>query len=172
MSNQYIATPLSRNKIRNITYQLRKIVGLENELYLPVLPLIEIVLPKSIEGFDYQIVENHELPSQYALAIPEENQLLIREDVYERAYTGVARDRFTIAHEIGHLILHTDNRITLARNSSGGIKPYENPEWQANTFAGELLVPAHLTTELDLFEITQKCGVSTDVASIQMKHRK
>ena len=41
----------------------------------------------------------------------------IREDVYERAIQGVPRDIFTIAHEIGHAILHDDiQEIALARN--------------------------------------------------------
>ena len=53
--------------------------------------------------------------------------------MYKRQIQGVPRDIFTIAHEIGHAILHDDiEEIALARNDEE-IKPFENPEWQANT---------------------------------------
>lgn len=45
------------------------------------------------------------------------------------------RDRFTIAHELGHIVLHT------ARNTA-------DPEAEANLFAGELLLPRSRATEI------------------------
>ena len=35
-----------------------------------------------------------------------ENCIKIREDVYERAIKGYGRDRFTLAHELGHFLMH------------------------------------------------------------------
>lgn len=74
---------------------------------------------------------------------------IIVEDVNEiyiliSNYTSVVRDRFTIAHEIGHYVLHCPN----ARD---GVKYIDNRfgtgrvETEANWFAAGLLVP---TTEL------------------------
>lgn len=45
------------------------------------------------------------------------------------------RDRFTIAHELGHIVLHT------ARQA-------EDPEGEANLFAGELLLPRARAMEI------------------------
>ena len=94
----------------------------------------------------------------------------IREDVYERATMGVPRDIFTIAHEIGHALLHDDiEEIALARNDEN-IKAYENPEWQANTFAGELIAPSDTVKGLSVEEIASIYNCSLQVAEIQLNH--
>ncbi len=60
---------------------------------------------------------------------------------------GKARQRFTIAHELGHLALHAAERIHVDRSavvflrspkSSNGVDP---SEVEANLFAAELLMP-------------------------------
>jgi len=104
----------------------------------------------------------------YAETIPEQGLLRISETTYNGACDGTPRDRFTIAHEIGHLLLHTPNRVIFTR-SDNEIKPYENPEWQANTFAGELLVSTDFIHGLSVDDIAKKYQVSVDVASIQRK---
>jgi Zn-dependent peptidase ImmA (M78 family) len=54
------------------------------------------------------------------------------------AYTGARRDRFTIAHELGHYVIHSDygkKRLKAARVGSNRC------EWEANWFAAALLMP-------------------------------
>lgn len=172
MGTKFVAEPLSRGKIRKFTLELRKLLKLENEIYFPVIPFLEVILPTVDSNFEFHIVPGEELPNKYAVAYPEENLIKIREDVYERAINGVPRDRFTIAHEIGHLILHTDNRIALAREIGiEQIPSFRDPEWQANTFAGEILVPFDLTKDMSSEEIQTNCGVSKSVAKIQIEKR-
>lgn len=53
-------------------------------------------------------------------------------------FAGNRRNRFTIAHELGHYFLHSKGgkaRIRVARAGSGRI------EWEANWFAGAFLLP-------------------------------
>lgn len=69
--------------------------------------------------------------AKHGETIPSENRIRIREDVYERACNGYGRDRLTMAHELGHLLLHRVETITLARED-GDISPYKDPEWQTN----------------------------------------
>lgn len=45
------------------------------------------------------------------------------------------RDRFTLSHELGHLVLHSHRRAA-------------DPEDEANRFAGEFLMPAHQAREI------------------------
>lgn len=55
------------------------------------------------------------------------------------AFAGNLRNRFTIAHELGHYFLHSHGgrkRIRVARAGSGKL------EWEANWFAGAFLLPA------------------------------
>jgi len=59
-------------------------------------------------------------------------------DILLAQYTSPIRDRFTLAHEIGHYYLHSnqgDNPIVATRKGSTRI------EWEANWFAAELLMP-------------------------------
>lgn len=61
------------------------------------------------------------------------------------------RQRFTIAHEIGHLVLHkgaifVDKTVRLNRNSLSSMA-IDSKEIEANQFAAELLMPAELVTE-------------------------
>lgn len=103
--------------------------------------------------------------------------MYIREDVYENANNGQGRDRFTIAHELGHLILQ-HNHILARTSSLMTHKPYEDSEWQADNFAAEFLMPygfvknCHNFVKTDdaLMEISyiaETCKVSFDAASIR-----
>ncbi len=88
----------------------------------------------------------------------------IREDVYNGTVEGNPRDRFTLCHELGHYFLHQPEFISYAR---GEIPKYCQPEWQANTFAAELMAPYHLTKSMSAEEIAKKCGMSKSAADIQ-----
>jgi hypothetical protein len=167
----YTATPYSRKKIRELTNLIRSIFGLVETKFFPIVQLLEVGLPQIFEDFNLEIVSNNELPNQYGVTYPAEHLIRLREDVYERAISGVPRDRFTIAHEIGHFIMHRPAYIALARNEGvEDIPAYKNPEWQANTFAAELLAPPHIIKGLSAAEVALMCGVSKDVASIQLKN--
>ncbi|MBL9143133.1 MAG: ImmA/IrrE family metallo-endopeptidase [Verrucomicrobiaceae bacterium] len=53
-------------------------------------------------------------------------------------FAGKLRNRFTIAHELGHYFLHSDGgqkRMVVNRAGSGRL------EWEANWFAGAFLLP-------------------------------
>lgn len=121
--------------------------------------------------FEYEIVEDHELYNKYAETDILNKIIKIRESVYLGASKGNVRDRFTIAHELGHFILHSIGGFSLARHIEK-IEVYENPEWQANTFAGEFLVPTSFIKDLSEEEIANRYGVSKTVAKIQLKESK
>jgi Zn-dependent peptidase ImmA (M78 family) len=69
------------------------------------------------------------------------------------------RMRFSFAHELGHFFLHRDLYIKFGISSPEGWKDfilnvpeneYKSFEWQANEFAGRLLVPyPELKTEVE-----------------------
>jgi hypothetical protein len=89
-------------------------------------------------------------------------------------YTSQNRDRFTVAHELGHYFMHyiSDNRRTkVFRRTSyaqGGLK-----EWQANMFAGALLMPQdkfvekYLKYEGNIEKLSQDFHVSIDAARVR-----
>jgi len=63
--------------------------------------------------------------------------------------TSSRRDRFTIAHELGHLILHLreihkdapDAIMRATRSIDDTDEDQQRAEWEANWFAAELLMP-------------------------------
>lgn len=155
-------SPMSRRNLREFAYQFRKICGLEDELYFPIVHFIELILPKL--GFDYEIVPVKEMGNAYGVTHTGMRVMKIREDVYDRAVQGYQRDRFTLCHELGHFLLHTPERVSFAR---GNVPAYMSPEWQANVFAGELMAPYNLVCNMTPEEIADKCGMSMTAAQIQ-----
>lgn len=96
------------------------------------------------------------------------------------------RQRFTIAHEIGHLLLHHDEQLHVDSSFPIGFRTVassraEDPkEIEANQFAAELLMPSALLTEdlkgrgLDLEDdstarmLAQRYGVSVHAMTIRL----
>ena len=162
-----IAQPLSRRDIRIITNRIKELVGLSGQFYFPIVHFIEHIMPQIYDDFCCEIVSISEMSGRYAEALPQLNLMRIREDVYENALADIGRDRFTLAHEVGHFILHGEGRVALARASDENIPAYRKPEWQANTFAGELLIPIHLIRGKSETAIADLCKVSLQAAEIQ-----
>lgn len=84
--------------------------------------------------------------------------------IYVNANDCQHKQRFAIAHEIGHLIMHPlqiQLRDTFSKNN------YK--EYQANKFAIELLIPAPMLTAYipgrDLIDLTKLFDVSSSIMS-------
>lgn len=156
--------PMSKNSIRLFAKRFREIFGLENVLYFPIVQFIEWCLPQL--DLNYEIVPITEMGGAYGVTHTGKNVMKIREDVYIGAISGNPRDRFTLCHELGHYLLHTPDRVSFAR---GDVPAYMDPEWQANTFAAEIMAPYHLISKMSVEEIADKCGMSMTAAQIQYK---
>lgn len=93
------------------------------------------------------------------------------------SHTSLVRDRFTIAHELGHYYLHyllarqrgwfTDEKVVALRRGSNRI------EWEANWFAAGFLMPAddyeaiHAEARCDLYRVAQEFDVSIRAAEVR-----
>ena len=110
----------------------------------------------------------------------------------DRAVIGVDKDqaptrqRFTIAHEIGHLFLHEHDQVHVDRGfrvrlrSGVSSEGTDRDEMEANRFAAELLMPTQLlradvqTWEFDLVNdkglksLARRYGVSTQALAIRL----
>lgn len=98
-----------------------------------------------------------------------------------------ARQRFTMAHELGHYLLgegdslHVDRRFELRLRSSLSSQGVDPDEIEANLFAAELLMPDHLlkrdlescepfdiSDESDVRKLAKKYGVSPQSMMIRI----
>ncbi|WP_370461813.1 ImmA/IrrE family metallo-endopeptidase [Rahnella sp. RcJ3] len=171
MSGQDYRVPIqSRKNIRDLTRSLRSIAGIRS-IHFPIMKFMEMVLPLSMPNFELHIEEVGRMPGTHGITYPGEHLIILREDVYEGAIAGNGRDRMTVAHELGHLLLHKN--IAFARSQPElKIKPFESSEWQAKCFAGELMVPATHAASLKIMsalELSEACGISVEAAGYQLK---
>lgn len=169
--SDYIVEAKSREDLRNLARQFRKILQLDNVLYFPIVELLD-VMSEIFNGFSYEIVEDDTFADNiHADTDIKTGHIRIKESVYERACKGEGRDRMTIAHEIGHYFTICVCGFKLTRNFNyTKTNAFCDPEWQAKCFAGELMVAAHLVQDMNEYEIAECCGVSYDAARVQYKH--
>ena len=165
---EFIAEPTSRLELREIANEVRSVFDSQSNLYFDVLRLLELLCSDS-SCANYEIVPDDTFPSHiHGDTDIIKKEIRIKESVYDGAVSGNGRDRMTVAHEIGHLLLLGIFGIKLQRNLKKDKVPlYRSPEWQAKCFAAELLIPADLTKDMTPEEIAQKCGVSKAAANYQ-----
>lgn len=166
---EYKVEPKSRADLRRLANLLRKYLGLENELYFPIVEILDLFVI-IFDHFSYEIVEDSELPEDvHADTNVRTGHIRIKQTVYDRACAGEGRDRMTIAHEIGHYFTLCFCGFQLQRNfdSAAEVPSYMDPEWQAKCFAGELMIPAHLVGNMSPDQISASCGVSEAAARFQ-----
>ncbi|WP_157669316.1 ImmA/IrrE family metallo-endopeptidase [Chitinibacter sp. GC72] len=156
----------SCDSIASIVEALRTGCKVNGVIKFPIVEALELLVA---EGF--QVLPIDEMGENEGLTYPDSGVVCIREDVYEKAVDGDPRARFTLAHELGHLVLHKN--IGLARSNSNLVmKIYENSEWQADEFAGQLLAPDHIIAKMKTAaEIAAKCGISLSSAMIRQKKK-
>ena len=84
--------------------------------------------------------------------------------------TSVRRQRFTLAHEVGHVLLGHVGRYKLVNREPA---PGDNPiEQAANVFASRLLAPACVLWALDVHtpeEIAELCNISRTAAEFRAR---
>lgn len=159
---------MSRLAVRKMAAATRDLLGFGATPYIPIETLLDHALPTVLEDFLYTVEYRSEMGENHGLAQPDDALIRLREDVFVGAVSGKARDRFTVCHELGHLILHQRANLVLRRGYGAPQKP-RHPEWQANTFAAEFLVDFRQSQGCkDEGDIVRRFGVSQKTASIQM----
>jgi Zn-dependent peptidase ImmA (M78 family) len=155
-------------QIREEASFIRKALGIKKEK-INMIIVIEFILPKLLLDFSYEVLSKVELGIDEARTYPDKQLIYIREDVYKAVTDGDRRAQFTLAHELGHLVMHSGLRKSqsFARNSDQH-HIYEDSEWQADTFAAEFLMPYEIArTCVSPQEISDKFGVSKSAAEIR-----
>lgn len=166
---QCIAEPTSRKKLRQNARLIRAIEGSEENMYFDIVHFLEVTLPKIDPTFVFKVLPKSSMGDCHGLTFPDRNEIQIREDVYDRAIVGSGRDRMTMAHELGHLLHHEKQNISYARfDENEKVPAYRSPEWQADAFGGELLIPHHLMSGKTPEQIADECKVSLDAATYQL----
>ena len=159
-SENFIVPPKSWDEIAALSQEVRTLLGAANKPFVPVVDILEKVLDQTMEIISFEVGSLEEMGTAEGLTDPNGNFIRIREDVYELAHQGDGRARFTLAHELGHLFLHTN--VPLARCKPGEReKSFRMSEPQANQFAAEFLMPRSMISSFDRpGDIALRHGVS------------
>ena len=155
----------SIDQIRTIADNIR-IAFQVGKPYLDIVSLLEFKL--HFIGLIFEVARDEELGDDDALTFPDKKIIRVKNSVYENACNGNGRDRFTLAHEIGHLFLHQG--ISLGRSYEPRAHQFfEDSEWQADTFAAEIMMPLSLYQTLypDKEKIKTAFGVSYAAAGVR-----
>lgn len=165
-----IAQPRSRNKIRKEAFQLRKNLGYDNVDYLPIMVILELVMPIIYPGFCIEVEDDDKLKGRFAETNPEECRIRVRNSVYEAACNGHAWARMIMAHELGHFLFHNSQNTTFAYLERNERLPADiDPERQADIFAAEFLIPIHRIKGKNEYQVSKHFGVSRSAAKNQLK---
>ncbi len=168
-SQNYIVPARSWDNIGQIADTVRIQFSLSDEPNFPVMDFLERVLFQRMGVLDLRIRAKSEMGDFEGFTDPKGQFIVLREDVYENAWDGNGRDRFTVAHELGHFFLHTG--IPMARaHSEVTVKPFRLSEPQANQFAAELLMPRQfMQSSDDVQTIINRHCVSLNAAANRLR---
>lgn len=159
-----VVPPLSRKAIWDYAERVRDALGQPDRFAFPIMDFIEFFLCKIDQKFVLEVFEPEEMAGDEGRVPIGENRLILRSDVYEDACRGARRHRFTAAHELGHYLMH--RRISLARARSDSDKIFVDAEWQADTFAGALLMsPRHAPQFAGPDDMAEECLTSREAAA-------
>lgn len=134
----------------------RKNVGLSNGFQLPKLI--------SRNGGDISYIDFMDQDQTDAIVVEPDGTFRIRLS----SQTGALRDNFTIAHELGHKLLHwplvkkkhTGDGMRATRRVDDSNQDLVRCEWEANWFASAFLMPA------DEFKTAYSNGVASETFGV------
>lgn len=150
MNDCYKVLARKREDITLMARRIRKITKTLDRPFFPILHFVEYVF---YECFD--VVTDSEFSEELqGLTYPLSYTIQLKESVYNGLLKDNPQDRFTLAHELGHLLMH-DSYI----KTNEILNTKEDPEWQADTFAKELLAPSYLFNGTNSEEIALKCKI-------------
>lgn len=159
----------SDESIKTKAADLRQRLGLEGQ-YAP--NLVEVL--QKLASFNPRIrmvlVPDPKLPLVEARAEPNTRTIYLRQSVFDDLKRADPRARWTVAHEIGHVILKHKGVNFRATGKSFVVAVEKHQEREAQIFAAEFLAPTNLIARYrSTDEITQRFHVTPEVAKIRLE---
>lgn len=136
----FVVPPRSWDNIHSEAEKIRSALRISDLEFVPIVDVVELMLDQQLNFLRLEFGTHEEMDGAEGFCDPKGEFIQLREDVYKAAVRGDGRARFTIAHELGHFVLH--NNIPMQRKPHAAkIASYKLGEPQANQFAAEFLMP-------------------------------
>jgi transcriptional regulator with XRE-family HTH domain len=160
-----LVAPASTRTLWDLAERVRAAFVGDDEIRFPIMDILEFRISQFEEGFHLDVCSYEQMGSEEGLVVAGSQCIKLREDVYEGAWNDVGRDRFTTCHEFGHYLMH--RQVAMARVREDSHPVYRDAEWQADTFAGGLLMSSkHLGTLGCHQRAAACCGMTPMAASV------
>ena len=175
MSKNWVS-PASRLEIREFAMRIRRFLGYRDTDFVNAPKLYDALanrLAKDKLNFDFRVMSDDDKVfenKEEAYTNTSTGIIYIKQSVMEKACRrSFNRAAFTLIHELGHFLLHyVQEDVKLARVSDEvDVPPYCDPEWQANVFASEFLMPFNECKKLTPSEIRKNYHVSTQASEVR-----
>ncbi len=170
MTHDAYVRGLSTKEIEGRSLAWRDALGLGGRWAPDMIEVLEHRLPELFEEFTLVVHEDEPMGDAEAYTQFTPPRIVLRESVYRAAADHHPRSRMTLAHELGHLVLH--NGLAKAREVSPraqALKPFNSAEWQANKFAATFLMPEFVVRQFGAAtDLADGCRVSLQAATIRM----
>jgi len=149
--------------IERLAKAVRSELGVAPGARISVQPILEHLIEDMVEGAYFQVEADSDLGGAEARTDWHQPVITVSWSTYSRLLKGEARPRMTIAHEIGHLLMHTKQPVYHYRMKSRD--RHVDPEWQADYFAAALLMPPEAFRKMRTVKQAMKTfGVSRGAA--------
>jgi Zn-dependent peptidase ImmA (M78 family) len=169
MNEDLIVKRRSAAEIHALALDWRRALQIETEWSPNLVETFENRLPKIILGFE--LVAQDDALLNGAEGFARYPRIFIRKSIRQRALDWDGRSRMTLAHELGHLVMHPDAPLPrmVESNKPAPIEDMRrSAEWQTRKFGAFFLMPEHIVREFATFEeLAQHCNVSREAAEIR-----
>ena len=167
-----LVSAASRTSLREASERVRSAFVPNSQIEFPVMDVVEFRLGSFFPDFYLDVCDRDVMGEDEGRVVSGDNCIMLRRDVYEGAWKGWGRDRFTVSHELGHFLMHRD--VAMARMREDHQPIYRDAEWQADEFAGSLLMSArHIHSFATVEDAAEQCGMSPEAARVMLaKHRR
>ncbi|MCL4672435.1 MAG: ImmA/IrrE family metallo-endopeptidase [Sphingomonadaceae bacterium] len=142
----HFVAPRTRRQIEAIANAVREHLGIRSGGRIAMQPILEFALDDLVEGAYYDIVNDAELGGAEGMTRGTEPVILLSASCYMRLGRSDNRARMTVAHELGHLLLHSGRHVFHFEEPLND--PRFDPEWQADEFAAALLMPREAFSQM------------------------
>ncbi len=178
MSDDYRVPARSDADVHGLAKAARSFFGVADAGYVDVLACLAKERIWTVTGekrLIFDIKSDADLGSADGLTSFAKDAITIsvKRSVRYDAFMGVGRARNTLAHEIGHAVMHQGPpmaRLALGNLTPKWLRPFESAEHQAKIFAPAFLINDTIARELgSAEEISVYFGISLESAEIYFK---
>lgn len=165
--------PLSVKEIERLANVFRLNYNINNDDAFPILDVIDDMFENKILSLQVLDDDNPILDEMVpACYVPKENFIYVKESVLEEYETDNYRSAFTLCHELFHYVQAQVLKFDFEEVET--CKTYEDIDWQANEFAGQLLIPTSFIEEdseklIEMFHVSLECVLTRKAKYKQRK---